>query len=228
MGLEYVKAYLVKLQGISSPFIITYRYDAAKKEFKERFRWQPMRMPSEKAYSEYNFSRDIPLYTAESLAKINELYALVCRELLNIDEKHSKKLLEHIYPFNYDSMDISMGRISSGVPEQISVYLNADSFTKWNPFVLTFLSQYDAVGGYLYTSSWLNGLFIRFESQNSEIKRAAKEYQKVLRHYKKTEVNTFIRNKLFNDKTAKPFLLTDFVETLQEFTNAEESGVDSD
>lgn len=216
VDLEYVKAYLVKLQGIDSPFIITYRYDASKTEFKERFRWLPMRLPTEKAYIEYGFSRDIQLYSEESLKTINALYSLVCKTITEIDEKRLKKLLGHIHPFDYSNMDISMGRITSGIPEQISIYLNADSFTKWNPFVLSFLSEFDDVGGYLYTNSWLNGLFIRFESQNLEIRKTAKEYQKILRHYKKSQVNMYVRKKLFTEEANKIRLL-DLMDILKEF-----------
>ena len=200
-GLEYIRAYLVKMQGIDSPFIISYRYDSSKKEFNERFRWQPMRMPCERAYTEYGFSREIECYTPEALKTINSLYRLVCRNIVGIDEKRLRKLLGHIQPFDYSTMDISMGRITDGVPEQISVYVNAASFRKWNAFVLTFLEKYDPVSGYLYTNSWLNGLFIRFESQSPDIRRASKAYKKMLRHENRKQLNTYIREALFRDNT---------------------------
>lgn len=202
IGLQYLKAYLVKMQGIDSPFIISYQYDSSQENFRDRFRWLPMKMPSEKAYSEYGFSRDIPCYSESAVKAINELYRLVCKRITEIDEEKLKKLLGHIQPFNYSSMDISMGRILDGVPEQISVYVNADSFTKWNAFILRFLENYDDVGGYLFTDSWLNGLFIRFESQNPDIRKASKEYKKMLRHEDKKQLNAYIRNELFGKEQA--------------------------
>ena len=153
VGLQYVKAYLVKMQGIDSPFIISYRYDSTQESFQDRFRWLPMKMPCERAYLEYGFSRDIECYTPEALRTIDELYRLVCKQITEIDEKKLKKLLGHIHPFNYETMDISMGRILDGVPEQIYVYVNEASFTKWNMFLLKFLEKFDDVGGYLFTDS---------------------------------------------------------------------------
>ena len=221
VGLEYIKAYLVKLQGIDLPFVISYKYDVTQKEFKDRFSWQPMRMPGEKAYAEYGFSRDIPLYSDEALKMIDSLYKLVCKRIIEIDEEALKKLLGHIHPFDYDTMDITMGRVLSGVPEQISVYLNAASFTKWNPFVLNFLAHYDPVSGFLYTGSWLNGLFLRFESQNADIKRAAKDYRRALRHYDKRELNSHIRNRLF-DENSGDFNISEITKAIEEYVKESE------
>jgi len=218
IGLEYIRAYLVKMQGIDIPFIISYRYDSGKKGFHERFRWQPMRMPNEKAYSEYGFSRDIPCYTAEAIKTIQSLYELVCRNIDGMNEKKLQKRLDHIQPFDYETMDISLGRVTKGIPEQISIYLNANSFLKWNAFVLAFLERYDPVNGYLYTNSWLNGLFIRFESQSPEIKRASKIYQRLLRHENRRQLNTYIRDKLFHGKSGDTAIdFREFIEVLEAF-----------
>lgn len=221
VGLEYIKAYLVKMQGIDSPFIISYKYDSSKETFQERYRWQPMRMPCEKAYKEYGFSRDIECYSEESLKVINELYKLVCKNIIEIDEKRLKKLLGHIHPFDYATMDISVGNISAGVPEQISIYLNANSLTKWNSFVLSFLSGYDPITGYLYTNSWLNGLFIRFESQNIEIKKVSKMYKRLLRHHKKSDVNSYIRTNLF-EQEKELFVFSELEKVLLDFEKENE------
>jgi hypothetical protein len=218
VGLQYIKAYLVKMQGIDSPFIISYQYDSSQNSFKDRFRWLPMKMPSEKAYGEYGFSRDIACYSERALQTINELYRLVCKKITEIDEDKLKKLLGHIQPFDYSTMDISMGRIMDGVPEQISVYVNADSFTKWNAFVLRFLENYDDVGGYLFTDSWLNGLFIRFESQNPDIRKASKEYKKMLRHEDKKQLVAYLRNELFDKgQDGKAIDFNKFIETLNQY-----------
>ena len=218
VGLQYIKAYMVKMQGIDSPFIISYQYDSSQESFKDRFRWLPMKMPSEKAYTEYGFSRDIACYSVDSLKTINELYGLVCKKITEIDEGKLKKLLGHIQPFDYSNMDISMGRIMDGVPEQISVYVNADSFTKWNAFVLRFLENYDNVGGYLFTDSWLNGLFIRFESQNPDIRKASKEYKKMLRHEDKKQLVAYVKNELFDkNKNGESINFQEFIETLNRY-----------
>ena len=105
-----------------------------------------------------------------------------------------------------------------GVPEQISVYVNADSFTKWNAFVLRFLENYDDVGGYLFTDSWLNGLFIRFESQNPDIRKASKEYKKLLRHEDKKQLVSYLRNELFDkEQDGKTIDFNLFTETLNQY-----------
>lgn len=218
IGLKYIKAYLVKMQGIDIPFIFSYRYDSGKREFHERFRWQPMRMPCEKAYSEYGFSRDIKCYPDEALEMINSLYGLVCKNIAGINEEKIRQILNHIQPFDYETMDISLGSVRDGVPEQISVYVNAASFTKWNSFVLTFLEQYDPDSGYLYTNSWLNGLFIRFESQNPDIRKASKMYQKLLRHENRKQLNTYIKGKLFSGESVDVAIdLKEFMEVLEAF-----------
>ncbi len=218
VGLQYIKAYLVKMQGIDSPFIISYQYDSRQESFKDRYRWLPMRVPSEKAYREYGFSRDIACYSESALKIINELYRLVCKKITEIDEDKLKKLLGHIQPFDYSTMDISMGRIMDGVPEQISVYVNAESFTKWNSFMLRFLENYDDVGGYLFTDSWLNGLFIRFESQSVDIRKASKEYKKMLRHEDKKQLVTYLRNELFDKaQEGKSIDFKAFMETLKQY-----------
>lgn len=224
IGLEYVRAYLVKMQGIDSPFIFSYKYDASKKSFNERFRWQPMRMPCEKAYVEYGFSRDIDCYSEQALKTINALYELVCKSIIEIDEKRLQKLLGHIQPFDYSTMDISTGRITSGIPEQISVYVNSNSFLKWNNFVLTFLEQYDNIIGYLFTNSWLNGLFVRFETQSPEIRKASKSYKRALRHFDRKQLNTYIRKNLF-DKGAEDMPI-DFLEIIQVLDNYEKEESD--
>jgi hypothetical protein len=210
------------MQGIDSPFIFSYKYDASKKSFNERFRWQPMRMPSEKAYVEYGFSRDIECYSSQALTTINALYKLVCKSIVEIDEKRLQKLLGHIQPFDYSTMDISTGRVTSGVPEQISVYVNSNSFTKWNNFVLTFLEQYDMISGYLFTNSWLNGLFIRFESQSPEIRKASKAYKKALRHFDRKQLNTYIRKNLFDKSTeGMAISFSELINVLENFENEE-------
>lgn len=226
VGLEYIRAYMVKMQGIDSPFVFSYRYDSSKKGFNERFRWQPMRMPCERAYTEYGFSKEIECYSPQALETINSLYMLVCKRIVEIDEKRLQKLLGHVQPFDYDTMDISMGRITSGVPEQIYVYVNANSFLKWNNFVLTFLEKYDNIIGYLFTNSWLNGLFIRFESQSPEIRKASKVYKKALRHSDKKQLNTFIRKKLF-DKNNKEEPI-DFLEFVGLIDNYEKEELDEE
>lgn len=203
IGLEYVKAYLMKLQGISSPFIFFYQYDSAQKEFNERFRWRPMRIPCEKAYTEFGFSREIERYSDDSLIIINELYRLICKSNVVMDEKKLKKLLERTQPFDYSTMDISMGKVRDGVPGQIGIYLNANSFLKWTAFVLLFLEKYDSIYGFLYTSSWLNGSSIRFESQSPDIKKASKLYKKLLRHEDRKRLNTYIRDRLFRSSEEK-------------------------
>lgn len=200
VGLEYVKAYMIKLQGIDSPFIISFQSDLSKGNFRERYSWKPMRVPCEKAYKEYGFSRDIECYSESSLKVINELYELVCKNLVKIDGERLEKLLRRIYPFDYSTMDISVKNISEGVPKQILIWLNPDSFTKWNSFVLSFLGGYDPLTGYLYTNSRLNGLFIRFESQNVEIQEVSKLYRHLLKQYKKNEVNSYIRTNLFEQE----------------------------
>ena len=72
VGLQYIKAYMVKMQGIDCPFIISYQYDSRQESFKDRYRWLPMRMPSEKAYGEYGFSRDIECYSERALNTIDD------------------------------------------------------------------------------------------------------------------------------------------------------------
>ena len=220
IGLEYTKAYLVKMQGIESPFIFSYKYDPSQKEFKERFRWQPMRMPDEKAYSEYGFGREIECYSPEALKTINELYKLVCKRIVTIDVMDS---LKRIHDFDFSTMDVSVGNIVNGVPEQISVYLNADSFTQWNKFVLTFLENHDPVRGFLYTESSLNGLFIRFESQSADIREASKQYKKLLRHTKdKRSLNTYIRNNIFPKQEEKAVDFKEFLKLLKKYKKENE------
>lgn len=220
IGLEYTKAYLVKMQGIESPFIFSYKYDPSQKEFKERFRWQPMRMPDEKAYSEYGFGREIECYSPEALKTINELYKLVCKRIVTIDVMDS---LKRIHDFDFSTMDVSVGNIVNGVPEQISVYLNADSFTQWNKFVLTFLENHDPVRGFLYTESSLNGLFIRFESQSADIREASKQYKKLLRHTKdKRSLNTYIRNNIFPKQEEKAVDFKEFLKVLKQYKTENE------
>lgn len=216
--LQYIKAYLIKMQGIDSPFIFTYRYDSNQTTLKKRFRWLPMKMPCEKAYDEYGFSREIDCYSNRALETINELYRLVCRRIIEIDEEKLKSLLKHIHPFDYSTMDISMGRVVDGIPEQIYIYVNSDSFTKWNPFVLRFLEGFDDVIGYLYTDSWLNGLFIRFESQNQTIRRASKAYKKMIRHENKNKLKSFLKEELFTEETdGKAIDFNHFFETLDQY-----------
>lgn len=221
VGLEYVRAYLMKLTGLDAPVIIMYRYDPTQKNFRERYRWQPVRVPSEAAYEKYGFDRGIPCYTDEALYIVNDLYKLVCKQVTEMGADKLKKLLQHAHPFDYDTMDISLGRIMDGVPEQITVYLNASSFTKWNAFVLKFLAQYDPDRGYLYTDSHLNGLFVRFETQNNDIRRAAKTYQGAIRKAKRdgnqNALNTFIRNRLFHAKERKRFVMGELSEVIDAY-----------
>ena len=133
-------------------------------------------------------------------------------------------MLGHIQPFDYSTMDISTGRITSGIPEQISVYVNSNSFLKWNNFVLTFLEQYDNIIGYLFTNSWLNGLFVRFETQSTEIRKASKAYKKALRHFDRKQLNTYIRKNLF-DKGAEDMPIN-FLEIIRVLDNYEKEASD--
>lgn len=215
VGLEYTRAYLVKLQGIKSPFIFSNQYDPTKIKYSERFKWQPMRMPDEKAYSEYGFSREIECYTPEALKTINELYKLVCKSIAEAD---IMKSLKHIHDFNFTTMDVSVENFSNGVPEQVSVYLNADSFTQWNGFVRKFLENYDPVVGYVYTNSSLNGLFIRFESQSADIKTASKRYKKLIRHTEdKGNLNTYINNYFTRMQEEKVFDFKELLKALEQY-----------
>ena len=218
MELVYVRAYLMKLKGLASPVIIMYRYDPGKKAFKERFRWLPVRVPEEAAYEKYQFDRSIPLYTPEAQEIINDLYRLVCRQIEEEQsEKQREELLSKIHPFRYETMDVRQETGSGNEPGQILVYLNADSFTGWDAFVLKFLAQFDMVKGYLYTDSRLNGRFIRFETQNNEIKRAAKTYQRALRQTDSRQLNTYIRNRLFGRKEGTAFRVGALEETITEY-----------
>ena len=217
VGLEYTKAYLVKLQGIKSPFVFLNQYDPDKTEFSERFRWQPMRMPDEKAYSRYGFSREIECYTPEALKTINELYKLVCKSIAEAD---IMKSLKHIHDFNFTTMDVSVDNFANGVPEQVSVYLNADSFTQWNGFVRKFLENYDPVRGYVYTNSSLNGLFIRFESQSLDIKKAAHKYNTLLRHTEdKGYLNTYIKDYFTCVQEDRAFSFKELLNVLEQYEN---------
>lgn len=193
VDLQYVKAYLIKMQGVPVPFIITNQYDSSKKDFKERFAWQPIRMPDPRAYSEYGFDRRIQCYSEESVKAVENLYSLVCRRIVDIDEKAIRDILEKIYPFRFDTMDISTGRLLNGIPEQIAVYVNDTSFPVWDSFVFRFLSKYDPVRGYFCTHSRLMGLFVRFESQNAAVRKAAKAVQRAVKKYGRKELAAYLR-----------------------------------
>ena len=138
IGLEYIRAYLVKMQGIDSPFIISYKYDASKKGFNERFRWQPMRMPCEKAYTEYGFSRDIECYSDQSLKTINEnleelektLYTQEDLDRLENLDNFRPSAIDHIFKgeingrgqatgYHYEGIEDSPGKTVEGTKSDV-------------------------------------------------------------------------------------------------------------
>ena len=90
-------------------------------------------------------------------------------------------------------MDISTGRLLNGIPEQIAVYVNDTSFPVWDSFVFRFLSKYDPVRGYFCTHSRLMGLFVRFESQNAAVRKAAKAVQRAVKKYGRKELAAYLR-----------------------------------
>lgn len=220
VGMDYVKAYLLKMQGIKTPFIITNQYDSTKENFAERFSWKPIRVPSRNAYTDYGFDEGIPCYTEEALLVINDLYKLVCKRIVDVTDEDVRKTLSEIYPFNYDKMDISIGRIQNGVPEQISVYVNAASFTEWNMFILKFLEGFDMVSGYVYTHGRLNGLFLRFESANNLIKMSAKEFQRLLKISDRKQLMEFLRKQVLQRKRDEEvFDFNELIKLLKSFSD---------
>lgn len=221
VDLQYVKAYLVKMQSIPVPFIITNQYDASKESFQERFTWQPVRVPDVRAYTEYGFDRSIGCYSPESIQAIRELYQLVCRRIVGIDKEKVREVLEKIYPFDFQTMDITTGRLMDGVPEQISVYVNDTSFTVWNPFVFQFLLKYDMDGGYLFTHSRLMGLFVRFESQNPWIRKASRALRKAVRHHGRERPMSYLREHLMKEQGGTCDF-REFLEVLARFQGTEE------
>lgn len=241
IGLEYIKAYMVKMQAVDSPFIISYRYDPSEKKFANRYRWRPIKMPCEKAYTEYGFDREIECYSDGAMNAINNLYRLICKSMVStedgfdtVDESFVRKKLERIHPLNYERTDISIGRIVDGIPEQISIYVNNDSFTIWNQFVLDFLEGFNFVNGYLYTNTNLNGLFIRVESQNSVIRRVSKEYKRALRHSNSKKLKAYIRERLFNygqnsnqymESAAKNIDLEDIIKVIEEYKREDDENL---
>lgn len=176
-----------------------------------------MRMPDEKAYSRYGFSEEIECYTPEALKTINELYKLVCKSIAEAD---IMKSLKYIHDFNFATMDVSVDKFANGVPEQVSVYVNADSFTQWNGFVRRFLKNFDPVRGYVYTNSSLNGLFIRFESQNLDIKKAAHKYNMLLRNVEdKGYLNTYIKDYFTCVQEDRAFSFKELLKALEQYEN---------
>lgn len=225
--LQYVKAYLVKMQSIPVPFIITNQYDASKEEFQERFAWQPVRVPDVRAYTEYGFDRRIECYSPESVQAIQALYQLVCKRIVDINEERVKEVLLKIYPFDLETMDISTGRLMDGVPEQLSVYVNDTSFTVWNPFVFQFLLMYHMESGYLFTHSRLMGLFVRFESQNPRIRKASKAIKKAVRHYGRERPMAYLREQFMN-AGQEPQKTCDFEKFLEVLARFEKTRADAE
>lgn len=215
--LQYVKAYLVKLQSVPVPLIITNQYDASRKEFKERFAWQPVRVPHESAYTEYGFDRSIELYRPEAVRAVRELYRLVCEQIVDVNREKVEEVLRKIYPFDLSTMDISTGRLLDGVPEQILVYVNDTSFTVWNPFVFQFLLQYDMDSGYLFTHSRLMGLFVRFESQNPRIRKASRALKKAVRHHGRERPMSYLREHLMKNGKEGACNFEQFLDVLARF-----------
>lgn len=216
IGMAYIKAYMLKLKGIEHPFIITNHVNTRKKAFNERYRWQPIRIPSDSAYSLYGFSQDIPCYSDESSQVIDDLYRLMCQNIAKMNDNKLKKALEREVALNEDFIDIDYGKIRKGSPDQIFIYLNEKSFLKWNFFILNFLEDYDPNQGYLYIKEGLDGLFIRFVSQSNILKKAAARYKKALKQYDKAQLNAFIKSRLFdNDSECIDF--KEFIDILDEY-----------
>ncbi len=213
IDLKYIKAYLMKLIGVKEPLIMIQRYNPKKSSYKERFRWTPLRIPSGSSADCFRTSDGIPTCQSAGIEAIESVYKLICAHISNIDEKKLKGLLSRTHPFHYQTMSFSFGRVQSGIPEQIRVYFNADSFACWDRFVIRLLENYEDVNGFIYTDSWLNGLFLRFESQNPIVRRCSKALKRALRQNSRAELMSYIRENLFaKDKSAdKAFHLEDII-----------------
>ncbi len=196
LGIDYVKAYLVKMKGIEIPFIITSQYDSTKVTYQERFTWQPIRVPSEKAYQLYQYSEEIPCYDEEATSIIMDTYGMICKEVSRYMKVDLEKVLQEIYPLDMNYVDIQMGNLKSGRPEQIAVRVTSEAFTKWNMFVVKFLLNFDEYQGSVYTHKKLDGLFVRIETQDVIIIELSKKLQRITEILEMKKVIGFIKDKI--------------------------------
>ncbi len=197
--LDYVEAFMLKLSDCNLPVIMMHQYDAKRNEFKDRFRWQPVRLPDPSVHRMYGFASSIPCYEPESRKIIGDLYKMVCERACKPDKDKLIEIIEKSYPFDFSHVNLNLGNIKRGIADQVTVRVDASSFSVWTKFVFNFLERYNLkAGGFYYTDSFLNGLIVRFETRDPKLTSAIQYWQSSITAHPRRELTRFAGSSLIN------------------------------
>lgn len=217
VDLQYIRAYMLKLQNVENPIIFSYRYDSSTEKFSERLSWLPMRVPYAEVYGLLGFSKKIGMYRYEDLKNINLAYELICDSFRKTSREEIEEKLATLQPFNFKTTDISLGKIPIGVPEQIHITVQSDSFRKWNVFLLKFLEKYNPDTGFVYADTIFNGLILRFNTRDDDVLEASGKYRELLAKVDGEMLNNYIRKNLFNENAVETVRFKDFTALLDRY-----------
>ncbi len=109
--IQYVKAYLLKMQGDLPPVIFAKRYDRHKKDQKDRFSWQPFSVAQASMVQTLGLESDTQISTPQANTYIKDLYRLLEARGLgkSIDEAELGLTVAKVLPVQAEQLQVTLG-----------------------------------------------------------------------------------------------------------------------
>lgn len=199
--IKYARCYMVKVAACSEPIVFAKRYDASKKDVKDRFSWQPFCIKDGTLIRKYGLESNTPLSTPVASTYISQMFEMIVERSKGVElSKEIPFALRKVYPFNEAGISIvSVGDIPV-------VNVSEKAFTRFNSWVLNFLIGIQNDKEYLVTNENLFGHIISLRSESYDLKKAARTLDSLTLIYSRDDIYKRMKDK-FRDYEGNNLIL---------------------
>ncbi len=170
-GIQYAKAYLMKLTGLECPIVFANRYDYRQKEIRDRFSWQPFSVESRLVASRYGFEEDTPVSTSHAGSYIRRLYSLLTEQAKTVDlQEEAVNAVTRMYSFDESGLRTEV--LQNG--KAVKVEVSAEAVQQYRGSLLSFLMGATREGQHTVTGTYLCGAMVYLRIADPALARLGK------------------------------------------------------
>ncbi len=189
---KYARCYMMKVRNCDEPVVFGKRYDAGRKNIKERFSWQPFSVKNRQLADKYGFEENTPINTEVAKRYVGHLYDLLMQREAKVDLiDEISYAMKKVYRF--DDSGVEIARTDGVVVPTVNI--DERAFRIYRTWILSFMIGINNDGEYLITNEKLYGHVISLRTESLLMMDAAQLLVEKIKQYGKSEVVNRIRNK---------------------------------
>ena len=189
---KYARCYMMKVRNCDEPVVFGKRYDAGRKNIKERFSWQPFSVKNRQLADKYGFEENTPINTEVTKRYVGHLYDLLMQREANVDLiDEISYAMKKVYRF--DDSGVEIARTDGVVVPTVNI--DERAFRIYRTWILSFMIGINNDGEYLITNEKLYGHVISLRTESLLMMDTAQLLVEKIKQYGKSEVVNRIRNK---------------------------------